>query len=172
MRVLYILIIALSSNTFASSLYTTEMFKIWPGFSLQHEFEAQQKDMISFEETDFKSLKAQVDIEQEPMVPSTKMRTFTDSLTLKDSNIKWRVFMSATAGSHVSGFSQGIGMTTMLIKDELFWDAQVEHLRYNFDNKYYSRHYEGDKYRVETMLHWYPTDNFSMHLGLGGVVDK
>jgi hypothetical protein len=72
----------------------------------------------------------------------------------------------------VSGFSQGIGMTTMLIEDELFLDAEVEHLQYNYkksSSKYYG---DGDKYRVNTTLHWYPTENFSMHLGLGGLINK
>ena len=81
--------------------------------------------------------------------------------------------MRAVAGNRYSGFSQSIGGTTMLIKDELWLDAEVTHMKYNFKDKYYDRYYgDGDKYRVDTTLHWQPTDNFSMHLGLGSFFDK
>ena len=172
MKIIIALIILLSANSYAESLYSSQLFKSWPSFALKHEFEPEEKDFISFKETDFQTLKHQAETSNDPMHPTTSMRVFDDSLTLKDSKIKWYGFMSATAGSHVSGFSQGIGMSTMLIKDELYMDAEVAHLRYNFDDRYYGRYFDGDKYRLSTMLHWYPTDDFSLHLGFSGLVDK
>lgn len=172
MKYIFTLLVMLTVNMNAEALYSSELFKTWPSFSLKHEFESEEKDMISFKEADFKSLKQQAAVSNDPVFPTTSLRAFDDSLTLKDSNIKWYGFMSATAGSHVSGFAQGIGMTTMLLKDELFLDAEVAHLKYNFDNRYYNRHYDGDKYRLSTMLHWYPTDDISLHLGISGLVDK
>ena len=172
MKFIFTVLLILSANTYADSIYSSQLFKTWPAFSLKHEFETEKQDLISFEETDFQTLKQQAAISNDPLYPTTSMRVFDDTLTLKDSNIKWYAFMSATAGSHVSGFSQGIGMKTMLIKDELYLDAEVAHLKYNFDDRYYNKRYDGDKYRLSTMLHWYPTDDFSLHLGFSGLVDK
>ena len=172
MKTVLLILIALSTQSYASSLYSTELFKTWPEFSLKHEFADEDKDMIEFEETDFISLKEQAAQENAPLIPSTKSRVFGETLNLKDKNIRYTVFMGATAGNRVSGFYQGIGASTMLIENELYMDASVTHMQYNFENRYYDRHFNGDKYRVETMLHWYPSDNFSLHLGLGHTFDK
>jgi len=162
-----------TANTYAAdALYSAQLFKTWPTFSLKHEFEEEKPDMIEFEEADLTALKHEAKTSSDPFYPTTSTRTFDDSLTLKDPNIKWYAFMSATAGSHVSGFSQGVGMSTMLIKDELFLHAEVAHLRYNFDDRYYNKYYDGDKYRLSTLLHWQPTDEFSLILGFNGLVDK
>ena len=173
MKLLLALIITLSSSTYAESVYSTQLFQTWPQFSLQHEFAAEEVDLIAFEQTDFISLKAQAEQKNDPMIPGTKRRVFDEIFSLKNPNdIHYTVFMSATAGNRVSGFSQGFAMTTTLIEGELYLDAQFEHLNYNFENRYDDRQYGGDKYRVGTTLHWYPTDDFSLHLGIGGLVDK
>lgn len=172
MKLLAALIITLSTYSYGDSIYATQLFKTWPQFSLQHEFAEEKEDLITFEQTDFISLKAQAEQQNDPMVPTTKSRVFEDIMTLKNPDIRYTVFMSATAGNRVSGFSQGFAMRTTLIDGELYLDAQVEHLNYNFENRYYDRHFGGDKYRVGTALHWYPTDDFSLHLGFSGLVDK
>ncbi len=172
MKFIFTVLVVFSANIYAESLYSSQLFKTWPSFSLKHEFENEHEDMISFQEADFQRLQQQATTSNDPIFPTTSMRVFDDTLTLKDPNIKWYGFMSATAGSHVSGFSQGFGMTTMLIKDKLYLDAEVAHLKYNFDNRYYNKRYDGDKYRLSTMLHWYPTDDFSLHLGISGLIDK
>lgn len=172
MKLLMSLIITLSTYTYGESIYSTQLFQTWPHFSLQHEFAVEEEDIISFQQTDFISLKAQAEQKNEPMLPSTTKRVFDDILKLKNPDIHYTVFMTATAGNRVSGFSQGFAMTTTLIEGELYLDAQFEHLNYNFENRYYDKHYGGEKYRVGTTLHWYPTDDFSLHLGIGGLVDK
>lgn len=172
MKQLITLLIILSANTYAESIYSTQLFQTWPHFSLQHEFADLEQDLISFQETDFISLRQQAEQKNDPMIPGTKKRVFDDLLSLKNPNIRYTVFMSATAGNRVSGFSQGIAMRTELIEDELYMGAQVEHMHYNFENRYYDKYYGGEKYRLNTTLHWYPTDDFSLHLGIGGLVDK
>lgn len=151
--------------SFSSSL------KNWPSFALQNEIPEEEKDAIEFEEADFKAIEKKIIAENEPMIPLNTKRQFTELVTLDDPDIRWRVFMSAFTGSNYSGFSQGVGGTTMLIEDKLILDVEVAHVQFNRkDDKYQS--FEGDKYRVNTMLHWFPTDFFSMHLGFNGWVDK
>ena len=172
MKKLFILISIMASSAFANPLYMSDSLNSWPSFTLQHEFAPDNKDMIDFKETDFISLRQQVERSKDPMIPTVARKNFDESLSFKGDNIKWRVFMTAVAGNRVSGFSQGIGMTTMLIENELYLDAEIEHLNYNFKNRYLDKYYSGEKYRYNTTLHWYPTDDFSLHLGIGGLVDQ
>ena len=127
--------------------------------------------MIEFEEVDFDELKENARVLNEPMIPLTTQRHFSEMVTLSNPDIKWRYFASAFASNRYSGFSQGIGGTMLLIDDELFLDVEVEQVHLNSSDKRY-RHYDGEKYRVNTTLLWQPTESFSMRLGLGTWIDK
>ncbi|MCM8528928.1 MAG: hypothetical protein NE327_20560, partial [Lentisphaeraceae bacterium] len=114
MKHMLIFFMMLSVSTYADSIYATQLFKTWPGFSLQHEFADQKEDLIAFRETDFITLRQQAEQKNDPMVPVTKKRVFDDLLSLKNPNVRYTIFMTATAGNRVSGFSQGVAMSTML----------------------------------------------------------
>ncbi|MCH2206640.1 MAG: hypothetical protein MK132_12305 [Lentisphaerales bacterium] len=150
----------------------SQPLKNWPALTLQNEVTPPEKDMIEFKETDFKAIEKKVVAQNQPMIPLNTKRQFTELVTLSNPDIKWRVFMTAFTSNHYSGFSQGFGGTTMLLEDELFLDVEVEQIQIHGDDDRYYKNWDGDKYRINTMMHWYPTDNFSLHLGFNGWVDK
>ena len=170
----YILTTCLICGSFlqAEIASISQPLKNWPALALQNEVPEPEKDMIEFEETNLKDLEKKVIAENQPMIPLNSKRQFTELVTLSNPDIRWRVFMSAFSSKHYSGFSQGVGGTTMLLEDELFLDVEVEHVQINGDDDRYYKNWDGDKYRINTMMHWYPTDNFSLHLGFNGWVDK
>jgi|SaaInlStandDraft_1057018.scaffolds.fasta_scaffold201746_1 hypothetical protein len=148
-----------------------KVFSQWPALTIQNEVEVPQREMIDFEETDLKMIDRNVEINNQPMIPLNTKRQFTELVSMANPDIKWRVSMSAFSSSNYSGFSKSIGGTTMLIEDELFLDVEVGDVQlHSKDDRY--KHYSGDKYHLDTMLHWYPTENFSLHLGISTWVDK
>ena len=159
-------------NLKADTASISQPLKNWPALALQNEVAPPEKDMIEFEETDLNAIEKKVIAQNQPMIPLNTKRQFTQLVTLSNPDIKWRVFMTASTSNHYSGFSQGFGGTTMLLEDELFLDVEVEHVQIHDDDDGYYRNWDGDKYRINTMMHWYPTDNFSLHLGFNGWVDK
>ncbi len=161
----------LSLNLFSAAepLYLSQTLQTWPSLSLKNVFTAQENDFIEFKEADFITLKQQALESSEPMVATAAKNNFNDSFNTKADQTKWRMFMSTVSGNRVSGFSQGIGMSTVLIDGELYLDAQIEHMNYNYKNKYLDERYSGDRYGLGTSLHWYPSDSFSMHLGVSGL---
>ncbi|MCM8532795.1 MAG: hypothetical protein NE330_16625 [Lentisphaeraceae bacterium] len=160
------------SSAQAETQGIASIYQNWPTFALQNKAEEPTKDMIDFEEADLDQIQKKVEEEQYPIMPLNKTRQFTRLVSMNNPDIKWRFFSSAFASNKYSGFSQGIGGTTILLDDELFLDFSVEKVQFNSKDKDYYQDYEGDKYRVNTMMHWYPTENFSLHLGFNGWVDK
>ncbi len=171
MRIKFFVMICVfvSFSVHAESLYLTQTLQNWPTLSLKHMFTSQPGDFVEFEEADFISLKQQALENSEPLVATAAKKNFDESFNTKADQTKWRLFMGAVSGSRVSGFSQGIGMTKVLIDGELYLDAQIEHMNYNYKNKYLDKHYSGERYGLGTSLHWFPSDSFSLHLGVSGL---
>jgi hypothetical protein len=165
-------IFVLACSTQAQDLYIASQLKAWPTLSLQSHIAPIKKDLIVFEDTDFKAIDKRIASKSKGLIPSGKWQRFDKMVLVNNPEVHWRATMSAVSGSHVSGFSQGIGMTTMLIKDELFLNAEIEHLQFDYKNKHYQKHFGGDKYRVNSTLSWFPTDDISMHLGISHLFDK
>lgn len=149
----------------------SNIFKQWPAFTLHSIYRESNDDLIVFEEANLNQIEEQAEKSGQAFFPLTQRKEFDKLFYLNNPEIRWHYFASATFGSHVSGFSQGIGMSTALIKDELFLEVQAQQFDYKYDKKY-NRHYNGNKYRLDTALHWHPSENFSMHLGIGTWIDK
>ncbi|NQZ59377.1 MAG: hypothetical protein HRT88_18150, partial [Lentisphaeraceae bacterium] len=124
MRLLMIFFISALSVLKANN--TVEMISSanWPLFALNSEYTNSSANFIEFEETDFVELERQAQQGHEPIIPMLKTRSYSKHLLLNHPEIKWRYSMGFSAGA-LSGFSQSIGMSTALIKDELFFSADI-----------------------------------------------
>jgi hypothetical protein len=166
------IIFTFSISAAAETLYYSKVLHVWPALSLANQISIQPKGMITFTETNFRAIDRKVQHKHTAMVPTAKKRQITEQVSINNPNINWRLRTTFVAGSHVSGYAQAFGGSTMLIEDELFLDAEVEYRNFDYKSNHYNKHYSGEKYRVNTTLSWYPTDNFSFHLGVGGLFDK
>lgn len=167
-----IIVVLWASPVQAETQGIASIYQNWPSFALQNVAEEPSQDMIDFEEADLDQIQRDVEDEQFPIVPINKTRQFTRLVSMSNPDIKWRVFSSATVSNNFNAFSQGFAGSTILFEDKLFLDFSVERVNFNSNNNDYHRNFEGDKYRLGTMLHWYPSENFSFHLGFNGWVDK